>query len=72
MELFDWVRDEVVGYLDDDASEKEVVEVLERCWIGWLVAKKEKEEWFGVKSFGFIVLQVLLDLMKRLDERERA
>ena len=69
-DLFDLVRDEVLGYLEDDAGEKEIVEVLERCWVGWLVAKKEEQEWFGVKSFGFIVLQVLLDLMKRLEERE--
>lgn len=51
-DLFDLVRDEVLGYLEDDAGEKEIVEVLERCWVGWLVAKKEIRNGLESRALG--------------------
>jgi hypothetical protein len=71
-ELFEWVRGDVIGYLTDEDDEDverhkaEILERLERCWIAWLVAKNE-EEWYGVRSFGFVVLQLFLDLLKKLE-----
>lgn len=75
-ELFEWLRGEWIGYVDSDEVNQEVlIERLERCWIAWLVAKNEardgevnEDDYFGVKSFGFVVLQMFLDLLKKFDE----
>ncbi|GAA5964955.1 hypothetical protein JCM3765_004120 [Sporobolomyces pararoseus] len=79
-ELFEWLRGEWIGFLeydedDDKITREELPERLYRCWIAWLVATNEardgevnEDDYFGVKSFGFVVLQMFLDLLKKLDE----
>lgn len=64
-QLFEAVRMEVGG-----AEEGEREERMERAWAGWEVAVREDQTRFGVKSFAYVCMGVLLKLIEEEGEEE--
>ncbi|KAL8279909.1 hypothetical protein RQP46_007759 [Phenoliferia psychrophenolica] len=53
--LFDATRLDILGY-----EEEEEAEQTNRAWAAWTVARSLDQRKFGVKSFGYLALEVLL------------
>ncbi|GAA5981898.1 hypothetical protein JCM11641_001935 [Rhodosporidiobolus odoratus] len=66
-ELFDRFCDEISGWYGEE--ELELEEQVKRACAAWQVALEAGEE-YGVKTFGFLSLQLLLDGLKRLEGEE--
>ncbi|GAA6030286.1 hypothetical protein JCM8097_009029 [Rhodosporidiobolus ruineniae] len=67
-ELFEYV--EAVLTTDENGEEAEPEEQIVLGWAAWCAALDREESEFGVKPFGYVALQVLLDGVRRLEGRE--
>jgi RNA-dependent RNA polymerase len=71
--LFEATRDGIAGgeEADDSAGTVEAVEQRTlRAWAAWMTAVEAEGSEFGVKSFGWVALQLVFEAMRELDGEE--
>ncbi|GAA6016409.1 hypothetical protein JCM10207_003852 [Rhodosporidiobolus poonsookiae] len=67
-ELFEKTRSCILGAYGDEEVDPE--EHVVRAWAAWKTAVEEDGSYFGVKTFGFVALQLFFEGVKRLEGEE--